>query len=104
MLMVLSFPSAKNPMKRLSGDQNGFNGVPLSVPGSGWATAESSERTHSDLEFVVWLRLVYDPPAIGRYREKPGIRCAKRSGHVDIEPDRPRLRLGRLEVAAREGR
>ena len=40
-----SFSSAKNPMDRLSGDQNGD--VPCSVPGSGRAAEESSDRTHN---------------------------------------------------------
>src|SRR5262252_8543285 len=40
--IFLSFPSAKKPMKRLSGDQNGKEG--FSVPGSGCMRSESSDR------------------------------------------------------------
>src|SRR5262249_10178648 len=43
--IFLSFPSAKNPTKRLSGDQNG-RWAP-SVPASGCAATASSERTTS---------------------------------------------------------
>ena len=39
------WPSAKNPIERLSGDQNGQRA--RSVPGSGRASAESSVRTQS---------------------------------------------------------
>src|SRR5580704_6231353 len=41
--IFLSFPPAKNPRKRLSGDQNG-RAAP-SVPGSACAASVSSERT-----------------------------------------------------------
>jgi hypothetical protein len=41
----LSFPFAKNPRNRLSGDQKG-NEAP-SVPVSGWADTPASGRTHS---------------------------------------------------------
>src|SRR6266498_1531250 len=40
--IFLSFPSAKKPMKRLSGDQNGKEG--FSVPGSGCTASESKGR------------------------------------------------------------
>src|SRR5580704_3125907 len=42
--IFLSFPSAKNPRKRLSGDQNGR--MAPSVPASGCAVSASSDRTH----------------------------------------------------------
>src|SRR5258708_32998982 len=38
-------PKVKNPIQRLSADQNGNQDS--SVPGSAMATAESSERTHN---------------------------------------------------------
>src|SRR6266511_37767 len=40
--IFFSFPSAKNPMKRLSGDQKGNEG--FSVSGSGCAESESNGR------------------------------------------------------------
>src|SRR5262245_42612666 len=40
----LSLPSAKKPLNRLSGDQNG--NAACSVPGSSLASAVSSDRTH----------------------------------------------------------
>jgi hypothetical protein len=43
--ILLRLPAAKQPMRRLSGDQNGT--VAPSVPVSGWATLESSFRTQS---------------------------------------------------------
>src|SRR5207247_614683 len=42
--IFFSLPAAKNPMKRLSGDQNGR--VASSVPESGCALIESSGRIH----------------------------------------------------------
>src|SRR3972149_3115566 len=49
--IFLSFPSAKNPRKRLSGDQKGD--VAPSVPASDSASSGSSERAHrSDLPSV----------------------------------------------------
>src|SRR5437867_7137313 len=39
-----SFPSAKKPIERLSGDQNG--NAAFSVPTSGRVSADSSERSH----------------------------------------------------------
>src|SRR5438552_3848989 len=45
--ILLSLPSAKKPMKRLSGDQKG-EAAP-SVPASGCAANEASERTQSSL-------------------------------------------------------
>jgi hypothetical protein len=42
--MRLSLPSAKKPMDRPSGDQNGSDG--FSVPDSGRATGESRSRSH----------------------------------------------------------
>ncbi len=45
MSIRLRFPSAKNPMERLSGDQNGS--CALSVPASGCAETESTARTHN---------------------------------------------------------
>src|SRR5262249_17925087 len=41
--VLLSFPSAKNPTQRLSGDQNGFSASP--VPGNGCAVTSSNGRT-----------------------------------------------------------
>src|SRR5579863_554194 len=43
--MILSFPWAKNPRLRLSGDQNGE--LASSVPANGCAAVESRGRTHS---------------------------------------------------------
>src|SRR5262245_38488435 len=43
--IFLSFPSAKNAMFLLSGDQNGL--LASSVPGSGWAVEEPSGRVQS---------------------------------------------------------
>src|SRR2546427_368688 len=43
--ILLRLPAAKNPMKRLSGDQNGKDAP--SVPASGWGVLESSFRTQS---------------------------------------------------------
>ena len=43
--IFLSFPPAKNPMNRLSGDQKGWNAP--SVPASDCAARVSSERTQS---------------------------------------------------------
>src|SRR5688500_20257722 len=44
----LSLPPLKKPMNRLSGDQKGGEGDPLTcVPASGLAVNESRERTHS---------------------------------------------------------
>ncbi len=42
---ILSLPFAKNPMNRLSGDQNGLRAP--SVPGSEWAGIASSGRTYN---------------------------------------------------------
>src|SRR5512143_4258014 len=41
-----SFPSAKKPIERLSGDQKGKKA--LSAPATGCAAAESSSRSHKD--------------------------------------------------------
>src|SRR5262245_10553092 len=45
--ILFSLPPAKNPMKRLSGDQNGK--AASSVPASGCALKASSGRTHKRL-------------------------------------------------------
>src|SRR5207245_4835675 len=42
---VLSFPREKNPMKRSSGDQNGFD--PPSVPANSSALSPAKGRTHT---------------------------------------------------------
>src|SRR6187455_2167759 len=41
--IVFSFPAAKNPRARLSGDQNGARA--FSVPGTGFANGALNERT-----------------------------------------------------------
>ena len=45
MSVRFSLLSARNPIDRLSGDQNGY--APLSVPASGRADTESSDRSHN---------------------------------------------------------
>ena len=45
MSIRFTFPSAKNPIQRLSGDQNGI--IAFSVPASGRDVNESSRRTQS---------------------------------------------------------
>ncbi len=42
---ALQLVSAKNPIERLSGDQNGHD--PRSVPANGRANGESSDRSHN---------------------------------------------------------
>jgi hypothetical protein len=44
MSIRFNLPSAKKPIVRLSGDQNGW--VASSVPGRGWAAVVLSARTH----------------------------------------------------------
>ena len=71
-----SLPSAKNPMNRLSGDQNGK--VPPSVPGIGLA-ASARDRSQPDLITGPGAGDERDVPAIRRHRHLCGdARSARR--------------------------
>src|SRR6188474_557774 len=60
MSILFNRPAAKNPMERPSGDQNGR--VPRSVPRSGRAAGESSERSHScDRPSDEPTKTIFDP-------------------------------------------
>src|SRR5262249_19379187 len=81
--IFFSFPSAKNPMKRLSGDQNGQD--PPSVPGSDCASEASNDLTQSR------RRALGGPAAKAMRRpsgdtaggEPPNANCACSGGRID---------------------
>ena len=71
----LSFPSAKNPMDRLSGDQNGYWAP--SVEGSSRRPAASTERSQS---LFPWL-------------EVPATAIIRPSGEIALPPATPRRKV-----------